>query len=101
MLLRANGACEVCHSTDSPLTIGHLLSVKAAKEMGLSEDDYNSDENLAAMCEACNLGLGSEPVPLKFVFQLLTARLRLKNPELMNDPHETGDTGEPNRTRFQ
>lgn len=76
ILLRAGGACELCHCSDAPLTVGHLLSYRDAKELGLSDEDANSDENLAAMCEACNSGIGRETVPLKLVLSILVARLK-------------------------
>jgi hypothetical protein len=38
--------------------------------------DLNNDENLAAMCSECNLGLSSKPVSLRLLMSVLTARLK-------------------------
>lgn len=79
LIVRANGRCEICGSggrVDQPLHVGHLISVDAGRSMGLSDDDLNSDENLAAMCAVCNLGLGSEPVTLRLATRILMARRR-------------------------
>jgi hypothetical protein len=46
----------LCGSTDE-LTIGHLLSIEDGARLGATEFELNSDANLVAMCEACNLGL--------------------------------------------
>jgi hypothetical protein len=75
ILLRANGHCEICGS-DRDLHVGHLLSIDAGRRMGLSDDELNGDECLAAMCSACNLGLGSEPVPLRLAVRIVMARTR-------------------------
>jgi hypothetical protein len=58
------------------LHVGHLLSVEKGLAQGLTERELNHDENLAAMCEECNLSLGNEPVRLAICFALLKARLR-------------------------
>jgi len=72
---RATGRCEICGSRGI-LHVGHLLSVKRALELGLGEAEINSDENLAAMCEECNLGIGEEPVPLRLAVAIVMARIR-------------------------
>lgn len=56
ILNRDRGRCVLCGSTDD-LTIGHLLSVADGAALGATEHELNSDANLAAMCEGCNLGL--------------------------------------------
>ena len=56
ILNRDRGRCVLCGSTED-LTIGHLLSLEDGARLGATEFELNSDANLAAMCEACNLGL--------------------------------------------
>jgi 5-methylcytosine-specific restriction endonuclease McrA len=55
ILDRDGGRCVLCGSTDA-LTIGHLLSIEDGADLGATVTELNSDANLAAMCEACNLG---------------------------------------------
>jgi hypothetical protein len=45
-------------------------------EMGMNEFELNDDENLAAMCSECNLGIGSETVPLRLCFAIIRARAK-------------------------
>lgn len=73
---RDNGTCVLCHSSDKPLHIGHLLSVHDGKIQGISEDELYDDENLAAMCEECNLGLSERSISLRLLVQILRARKR-------------------------
>lgn len=56
VLNRDRGRCVLCSTTDS-LTIAHLLSIEDGLALGATVDELNSDANLAAMCEACNIGL--------------------------------------------
>jgi 5-methylcytosine-specific restriction endonuclease McrA len=74
ILLRDNCACAVCRRREVPLEIGHLISVRAGQALGLSEAELFSDENLAAMCESCDSGLGSDTVPLRLLVPALRAR---------------------------
>lgn len=82
VLVRANCACELCgkrlSGTHVELHVGHFLSVKDGFEMGLPDDEINDDENLFAVCAECNLGLGSETLPVRLVMNILMARLRMK-----------------------
>ncbi len=71
IIMRAGGACELCHCTEKPIHAGHLLSVNDGFSAGLCDADLNSDDNLAAMCEECNLGLSSEPIPTRLFVALL------------------------------
>ncbi len=69
VLGRARGHCEMpgCGATTN-LHVAHLLGVKDGLEVGLTEVQLNSDRNLAAFCEECNLGQGSAPVdPLIYI----------------------------------
>lgn len=60
ILNRDRGRCVLCGSTED-LTIAHLLSIEHGAELGVSERHLYDDANLAAMCEACNLGLRHGP----------------------------------------
>lgn len=77
ILLRANGSCELCHNGDRPLHVGHLLSVNDGMKQGLTDLEINSDENLAAMCDECNLGLSDRPVSLRLLLSLLVTRIKV------------------------
>lgn len=76
ILERATGACELCHTSGAPLHVGHLLSVARGIAEGLTDSEINSDENLAAFCDQCNLGMGKQPVPVRLVVAILIARTR-------------------------
>lgn len=76
ILERDNYTCVMCHTATGVLHIGHLLSVADGKEMGATEDELFDDENLAAMCEECNLGMSDRTVSLRLVYQILKARIR-------------------------
>jgi hypothetical protein len=56
ILDRDHGRCTLCGTTED-LTIGHLLSFQDGVRLGATRTELYSDENLAAMCEACNAGL--------------------------------------------
>lgn len=75
---RANGRCErcgvPCNTTRTGLHVGHVVSVKDGHAAGLSDAEINSDENLLAECGECNLGHGSEPIPLRIYIALISAR---------------------------
>lgn len=75
VLQRDNCTCVVCHRADTPIDVGHLISRNTGTAMGLTDNQIESDENLAAMCATCNSGIGDEPVPLRFMVALLRARL--------------------------
>lgn len=75
ILERATGRCELCGSKDH-LHVGHLLSVNDGLEMGLTEHEINDDENLSAMCEECNLGLGSITISPRIYVAILRRRLQ-------------------------
>lgn len=77
ILLRANGRCEVCgkSGTEATIHVGHIVSVKVGLAAGLTEEVLNDDENLMSMCDECNLGLGSEPMPIRFLIRVLMERI--------------------------
>lgn len=76
VLLRASGRCELCGEgpPEKNLHVGHILDVDSGMKANLTEVILNSDENLAVMCEECNLGLGPEPFPLRLVLAILKRR---------------------------
>lgn len=76
ILMRASGHCELCGKTEGIMHVGHLLSVKDAMSGGLTETEIGDDENLAAFCEECNLGIGEQTVPLRLVIGIQLARIR-------------------------
>jgi hypothetical protein len=41
---------------------------------GLKDEEINSDENLACMCEECNLGIGKESLPLRIAVAIIARR---------------------------
>jgi hypothetical protein len=83
VLLRDGGRCVVCHRGDRPLHVGHLLSVKDGLNEGMTEFDLNNDENVAAMCDECNLGISRDSLPIRFIVSILRSRIRRSstNPE--------------------
>jgi 5-methylcytosine-specific restriction endonuclease McrA len=79
ILERATGRCELCGADGRAaggLHVGHLISVKDGLERGLTEVDLNTEENLAAMCAECNLGLGQQTVPLRLAVAIVMTRLK-------------------------
>lgn len=84
VLERGNFACELCGrrpTPEHPLHVGHLLSVRDGMAEGLTEHELNDEENLAAMCDECNLEISAESLPLRLVFSLLLVRVRRKQPK--------------------
>lgn len=78
IILRDGGRCILCGATGN-LHVGHLVSVDAGMRFGLTDDEINDDENLVAQCEECNLGIGSEPMPLRVAIVVLRARIAWRN----------------------
>lgn len=74
ILMRDNGACVLCHRSDVPLDVGHLISVHDGHKLSLSDTELASDDNLAAMCTPCNSGLSSESLPPRLLVAALWAR---------------------------
>lgn len=74
--LRANARCEMCGvpAGEAPLHVGRLLSVHDAQHYGLSPPLINSDLNLAAMCQECNMSLMRRSVTALFFTSLLIKR---------------------------
>lgn len=85
ILQAANGRCELCGKSGESaiLHVGHIVSVEEGLKSGLSEVELNDDENLMSLCDECNLGIGSEPVLLKFAIRVYMARVaRLRRAKL-------------------
>lgn len=76
ILMRANGGCELCGKRGCNLHVGHLISVDHGIKSGLTDEQINDPENLCSLCDECNLGIGSEVIPLRFAVALFMARLR-------------------------
>lgn len=75
VLERDNATCVLCHRHGVDLDVGHLISVDAGRKLGLTDAELYDEENLAAMCGACNSGLSARPVSLRFAVALLRARI--------------------------
>ncbi len=78
ILERDSGRCVVCGRGEGNMHIGHLLSVEDGRKLGASDDEIWSDENLAVMCEECNLGFGKQTVALRLVYRVLQIRMAQK-----------------------
>ena len=75
ILERATGRCELCGGgPPSVINVGHLLSVKDGHAAGMPDEEINDPENLAALCEECNLGLGEESVSLRLALRIAMLR---------------------------
>lgn len=76
---RGNGRCERCgkpaNLTKTGLHVGHIVSVEAGHKHGLTDAEINSDENLIAECDECNLGHGASALPVRLYMALLKARV--------------------------
>lgn len=76
ILERSNRFCEICGRSGGQLHVGHAVSVADGHKVGLTDDILNSDENLLALCDECNLGQGRRTLPLRILAGLLLARVR-------------------------
>jgi 5-methylcytosine-specific restriction endonuclease McrA len=72
-ILERDGACVLCGSREG-LTLGHALSLKDAEAQGEVGPYLDGDENLFAMCEGCNSGLGGRSI-LPKTYHLIVLRL--------------------------
>jgi 5-methylcytosine-specific restriction endonuclease McrA len=80
VLIRAGRRCELCGKpveATAGLHVDHLLSVEDGLAQGLTEQQLNHIENLAAFCEECNLGKGRTTLPLWLVVAIIKARTTL------------------------
>lgn len=76
VLERASGKCELCGKSDCVLHVAHLVSVDAGMRSGMSDLEINDEENLCSMCDECNLGMSSTPIPLRLAVAMVMARIR-------------------------
>lgn len=74
ILDRDNATCVVCHRQDTALDAGHLLSVDQGRQLGLTDAELYDDENLAAMCSACNSGYSNRSVNPRLFIAVIRAR---------------------------
>lgn len=77
IIMRDGARCVWCGATQATknLHVGHIVSVDAGLQYGLTDAEINDDENLVALCEECNLGQGSEPMPLRVAIVVLRTRI--------------------------
>ncbi len=73
IILRANARCELCGS-DEMIEVGHIISAKWGFENGMTDLEINNENNLAAMCKKCNLGVRDNILPIRNLIILLTKR---------------------------
>lgn len=76
ILDRANGRCELCGNSPPAvnLHVGHAISVKAGID-DMTDAELNDEENLVCLCDECNLGMGDEPLSLRFMMKLVRSRI--------------------------
>jgi 5-methylcytosine-specific restriction endonuclease McrA len=78
IIQRAKTRCECCgrpaSATGVGLHVGHVVSIDAGVKAGVSLEVLNSDENLIAECEECNLGHGRAPLPMAVFIAILMTR---------------------------
>lgn len=74
VILRDGNRCVLCKDDDAILHAGHIISRDIGIQIGMSDDDVDDEENLAAMCETCNLGIGNAPIPLTLAYLIFKAR---------------------------
>lgn len=79
ILERDGFRCVLCRAEDVRMHVGHVVSVDAGFATGLTDAEINDEENLIAVCEECNLGQGSQPIPLRVAIQILKARISWRN----------------------
>lgn len=66
--------CGLCHATDRPLQIGHIVSVKDCMSLGWKSRQICSDDNLFAVCAECNSGEGSKSLPKEIANRIIESR---------------------------
>lgn len=80
IIQRASGRCELqfADCTQCNIHVGHMISVASGIERGMTEQEINDDENLCAMCDRCNLGLGDEPFSLRLAVNIVLSRIKYR-----------------------
>ena len=74
VLERDNGQCVLCHSNTRDLDVGHVISVKEGRALGMTDAELYSDDNLVAMCAPCNSGLGQLSLNPRILLASMRAR---------------------------
>lgn len=92
VMLRDSGRCVMCGTADGPLHIGHLVSVKQGRTIGLTDAELWHDENLSVMCEECNLGLADDSISVRMMARVLMARIRLDVTGHALEEHDGGQS---------
>jgi len=76
---RARGRCERCGvpaaKTKAGLHVGHVVSEAEGRRVGVAQEVIDSDENLIAECDECNLGHGKAPIPMSVFIAILMTRV--------------------------
>jgi 5-methylcytosine-specific restriction endonuclease McrA len=75
ILLRDSARCVICHHADRPIEVGHLISEAEGEALGMTDDELIHEDNLAAMCDSCNSGLGSMSINPRILIGLIRARI--------------------------
>lgn len=74
---RDAGRCMLCGRPAGQviLHIGHVLSVEEGRALGATDEELYDDENLLALCEECNLGMGRRSVSPRLALRLIRAAM--------------------------
>lgn len=71
-------ACASCGAADQILHVGHLIPVDAwqrwGEDIGMTETELWADENLCALCEECNLGMGNTLASVRLMLRVQRLR---------------------------
>lgn len=74
-------ACASCGASGGVLHVGHLIPVDAwqrwGEEVGMAEEELWADENLCALCEECNLGMGNTLTSVRLMLRVQRMRRKL------------------------
>jgi len=90
IIMRDGARCIWCRNSESNLHVGHIISVEVGLQHGLSDQELNDDENLVVLCENCNLGQGTEPMPLRLAIAVLRARISWRDRTAATTPPSGG-----------
>ncbi len=80
ILDRDGGRCALCGRAGQKLHVSHVVSRRDALEVGFDaaivDRLIDSDDNLAAFCQDCNLGLGKSTVSPATYLTIVAVRLQ-------------------------
>ena len=72
VLERFNHTCVGCGANDVPLHVDHLIPLVLLERYSFLERDLlESEMNLAALCDTCNLGKSDSPASVRMMFRCL------------------------------